>query len=58
MFQIYINLFQSFFRLSLVIIVEILSYLIILCSLLSPYPCFISLLYLDLYVLGDDALIS
>ena len=24
----------------------------------SPYPCFISLLYLDLYVLGDDALIS
>ena len=26
--------------------------------LLSPYPCFISLLYLDLYVLGDDGLIS
>ena len=26
--------------------------------LLSPYPCFISLLYLDIYVLGDDALIS
>ena len=26
--------------------------------LLSPYPSFISLLYLDLYVLGDDALIS
>ena len=26
--------------------------------LLSPDPCFISLLYLDLYVLGDDALIS
>ena len=26
--------------------------------LLSPYPCFISLYYLDLYVLGDDALIS
>ena len=25
--------------------------------LLSPYPCFISLLYLDLYVLGDDALV-
>ena len=25
--------------------------------LLSPYPCFISLFYLDLYVL-DDALIS
>ena len=26
--------------------------------LLSPNICFISLLYLDLYVLGDDALIS
>ena len=26
--------------------------------LLSPYFSFISLLYLDLYVLGDDALIS
>ena len=26
--------------------------------LLSHYPCFISLLYLDLYVLGDDSLIS
>ena len=28
------------------------------CLLLSPYLCFISLLYLDLYVFGDDALIS
>ena len=26
--------------------------------LLSPYLCFISLLYLDLYVLGDDELIT
>ena len=26
--------------------------------LLSPYPCFISLLYLDLYVLRGDASIS
>ena len=26
--------------------------------LLIPYLCFISLLYLDLYVPGDDALIS
>ena len=26
--------------------------------LLSPYLCFFSLLYLDIYVLGDDALIS
>ena len=27
-------------------------------SLLSHYLCFISFLYLDLYVLGNDALIS
>ena len=27
-------------------------------TLLSPYPCFIFLLYLDLYVFGADALIS
>ena len=26
--------------------------------LLSPYLCLISFLYLDFYVLGDDALIS
>ena len=26
--------------------------------LLSPYLCFIFLIYLDLYVLGDDAFIS
>ena len=26
--------------------------------LLNPYLCFIFLLYLDLYVLGDDELIS
>ena len=26
--------------------------------LLSPYLCFISFLYLDLHVIGDDALIS
>ena len=26
--------------------------------LMSPYLCFIALIYLDLYVLGDDALIS
>ena len=26
--------------------------------LLSPYPCSISFLYLDIYVLGDDASIS
>ena len=27
-------------------------------SLLSPYLCFISFLYPDIYVLGDDAFIS
>ena len=27
-------------------------------SLLSPYLCFISFLYLDIYVLGDDALMN
>ena len=26
--------------------------------LLSPYLCFISLFYLDLYILGDNALVS
>ena len=26
--------------------------------LLGPCPCFVSLLYFDLYVLGDDALIG
>ena len=26
--------------------------------LMSPYICFVSFLYLDLYVFGDDALIS
>ena len=28
------------------------------CLLLSPYLCFISLLYLDLCVLGDDELVG
>ena len=28
------------------------------CVLLSPYLCFVSFLYLDLYFLGDDAWIS
>ena len=31
---------------------------ILLYLLLSPYICFIFLLYLDLYVFGDDALIN
>ena len=35
MFQIYINLFQSFFRLFLAINVETLSYLIIECKLID-----------------------
>ena len=28
------------------------------CLLLGPYLCFISLLYLDLYVRGDGALVG
>ena len=28
------------------------------CLLLSPYLCFISFLHLDLYVLGDEGLMS
>ena len=32
--------------------------LVLFYSLLSPYLCFISILYLDLYVLGDGAWIS
>ena len=31
---------------------------IVLGELLNPYLCFFSLLYLDLHVLGDVALIS
>ena len=31
---------------------------IVFYLLLSPYLCFISLLYLDVYVLGDNELIS
>ena len=34
----------------------LLQYSVLL--LLSPYLCFISFLYLDLFVIGDDALIS
>ena len=48
MIQIYINLFQSLFRLSLVIIVEILSYLIIVCQLIDGQKlirAYVSLFY-------------
>ena len=34
------------------------KYLILFGNIKSPYLCFISYLYLDLYVLGDDAWIS
>ena len=37
---------------------DFFCYGIQLYLLLSPFLCFISFLYLDLYVLGDDALIS
>ena len=36
--------------------IDLLQYSVLF--LLSPYLCFISFLYPDLYVLGDDALIS
>ena len=39
-------------------LLDFLRYSIQFYLLLSPYLCFISLLYLDLYVLGDDALMS
>ena len=37
---------------------EPLQSVVVVFLLLSPYLCFISYLYLDLYVLGDDDLIS
>ena len=41
-----------------VYLLDFFCYRIQIYLLLSPYLCFISLIYLDLYVLGDDALIS
>ena len=41
-----------------VYLLDFFCYSIQFYLLLSPYLCFISLLYLDLYILGDDALIS
>ena len=41
-----------------VYLLVLFCYSIQLYLLLSPHVCFISFLYLDLYVLGDDALIS
>ena len=38
------------------VLMQCLLYRSRLHLLLSPYLCFISLLYLNLYVLGDDAL--
>ena len=35
-----------------------ISFALVLNLLFGLYICFISFLYLDLYVLGDDALIS
>ena len=42
----------------LVYLLDFFCTVIQLYLLSSPYLCFISLLYLDLYVLGDDALKS
>ena len=41
-----------------VYLLDLFCYGIQFYLLLSRYHCFVSLLYLDLYVLGDDALIS
>ena len=41
-----------------VYLLDFFGYCIQFYLLLSPYLCFISLLYLDLYVLGDNALIN
>ena len=41
-----------------VYLLDFFCYGIQLCLLLSPYICFISFLYLNSFVLGDDALIS
>ena len=47
-----------FVRLTRVYLFDFFYFGIQFYLLLSPYLCFISFLYLDLYVLGDDALIS
>ena len=47
-----------FVRPTMVYLLDFFCYGIQLYLLLSPYLCFISFLYLDLYVLGVDALIS
>ena len=41
-----------------VYLLDFFCYGILFYVLLSPYLCLISFLYLDLYVLGDDAWIS
>ena len=41
-----------------VILLDIFCSSIQLYTLLSPFLCFITLLYLDLYILGDDSWIS
>ena len=41
-----------------VYLLDILCFSIQFYLMLSPYLCFISFFYLDLYVLGDDALKS
>ena len=51
-------MFWLFVRPTRVYLLEIVCSSIQFYLLLSPYLCFISLLYLDLYVLGDDELIS
>ena len=47
-----------FVRLTKVYLLDFFCFSIQFYLLLSPYLCFIFFLFLDLYVLGDDALIS
>ena len=51
-------MFWLFVRPTGVYLLDFFCSVIQLYLLLSPYLCFISFLYLDLYVLGDEALIS
>ena len=57
-YQIWDSYLKEYRRRGLPVGFLLLRYTVLRYLLLSPYLCLISLLYLDLYVLGDDALIS
>ena len=58
MFKLTLGLEKLYVRPTGVYLLDFFCSGIQFCLLLSPYLCFISLLNIDLYVLGDDALIS